>query len=56
MELHLAAQTEENIRAGMTPKEARRQARLKFGAVDVVREAYHSEDDDVCPNPQHQSD
>jgi hypothetical protein len=44
MELHLAAQTEENIRAGMTSEEARRQARLKFGAVDEVREAYHSEE------------
>ena len=31
IESHLAAQTEENIRAGMTPEEARRQAGVKFG-------------------------
>ena len=44
MESHLAAQTEENIRAGMTPAEARRHARLKFGAVEAVREDYHAEE------------
>jgi hypothetical protein len=33
IELHIASQTEENFRAGMTPAEARRQARLKIGAV-----------------------
>jgi len=33
MEEHLAQQTAENLRAGMTPAEARRQAVLKFGAV-----------------------
>ncbi len=43
METHLAAQTEENIRAGMTPTEAHRQARLKFGAVETVRADYHAE-------------
>ena len=40
---HLARQTEENLRAGMTPAEARRQAVLKFGAVQAVREDYHAE-------------
>ncbi len=40
---HLAAQTEENLRAGMIASEARRQARLKFGAVEAVREHYHAE-------------
>jgi predicted permease len=40
---HIAAQTEENIRAGMTPSEARRDARLKFGAVEAIREDYHAE-------------
>ncbi len=44
MESHLAAQTEEYLRAGMTPGEARRQARLKFGAVEAVRENYHAEE------------
>jgi predicted permease len=40
---HLAAQTEENVRAGMTPEEAHRQARLKFGSVEAVRADYHAE-------------
>ncbi len=40
---HIATQTEENIHAGMTPEEARRHARLKFGAVEAIREDYHSE-------------
>ncbi|WP_433983901.1 ABC transporter permease [Tunturiibacter empetritectus] len=43
MEGHLALQTAENLRAGMTPAEARRQAVLKFGAVEAIREDYHSE-------------
>jgi predicted permease len=43
MEEHLARQTEENLRAGMGPLEARRQAVLKFGAVQAVRENYHAE-------------
>jgi predicted permease len=43
MEEHLALQTEENLRAGMTPAEARRQAVLKFGAAQAVREVYHAE-------------
>ena len=37
-------QTEENSRAGMTSEEARRQARLKFGAEQAVREDYHAEE------------
>jgi putative ABC transport system permease protein len=43
MEEHLALQTEENLRAGMAVAEARRQAVLKFGAVEAVREDYHAE-------------
>jgi len=43
MESHLAAQTEDKIRAGMTPEEARRQAGLKFGAVEAVRQDYNAE-------------
>jgi putative ABC transport system permease protein len=43
MEEHLARQAEENLRAGMGPLEARRQAVLKFGAVQAVRENYHAE-------------
>jgi predicted permease len=44
IESHIAIQTEENIRAGMTPGGARRHARLKFGAVEAVREDYHAEE------------
>ena len=43
MQQHLALQTEENVRAGMNPVEAHRQARLKFGAVESIREGYHAE-------------
>jgi hypothetical protein len=43
IESHLATLTEENIRAGMTPDEARRHARLKFGPVEAVRGDYHAE-------------
>ena len=35
---HLAFQTEENLRAGMSPAEARRQAALKLGAAEAIRE------------------
>ena len=40
---HLAFQTEENLRAGMSPAEARRQAVLKLGAAEAVRERHHEE-------------
>jgi putative ABC transport system permease protein len=40
---HLALQMEENLRAGMTAAEARRQARLKLGAGEAIREDYHTE-------------
>ena len=43
MEEHIARQTADNLRAGMSPAEARRQAVLKFGAVEAIREEYHSE-------------
>src|SRR5580692_9672191 len=40
---HLALQTEENLRAGMSPVEARRQAALKLGASEAIREDHHAE-------------
>jgi predicted permease len=40
---HLALQTEENLRAGMSPAEARRQAALKLGAVQAIREQHNAE-------------
>lgn len=43
MESHIAAQTEEFIRTGISPDEARRRARLKFGAAESIREDYHAE-------------
>jgi len=43
MEEHLALQAAENLRAGMSPSEARRQAVLKFGTREGVRENYHGE-------------
>lgn len=43
IESHIAFQADENIRAGMNPEEARRQARLKFGALQAIREEYHAQ-------------
>src|SRR5712691_426874 len=43
IEEHLALQTAENVRAGLPPLEARRQAVLKFGAVGAVRESYRDQ-------------
>ena len=43
VEDHLALQTAENVRAGLPPAEARRQAVLKFGAVEAVKEHYRDQ-------------
>ena len=43
VEEHLALQTEEYVRAGLPPAEARRQAILKFGPVEAVREQHFAE-------------
>lgn len=40
IEGHLALQTAENVKAGLPPAEARRQAILKFGAVEAIKEDY----------------
>jgi predicted permease len=40
IEEHLQSQTEDNIRLGMAPAEARRAALLKFGGVESVKEEY----------------
>jgi predicted permease len=40
---HLALQTEENLRAGMPPVEAHRQAALKLGAAQAIREQHNAE-------------
>src|SRR5215472_8953100 len=41
---HVAMETEENMRAGMAPGEAHRQAILRVGAVEAIREQYHAEE------------
>jgi len=43
IEEHLALQTAENLRAGLSPVEARRQAMLKFGGVEAVKQDYQAE-------------
>jgi predicted permease len=43
IEEHLALQTEENLSAGMPLAEARRQAVLKFGAMEAIKEDYRAE-------------
>lgn len=40
---HIERQTEKNLRAGMTPDEARRQALIKFGGVEQARESTRDE-------------
>jgi hypothetical protein len=37
---HIQMHLDDNVRAGMSPEEARRQALLKFGAVEAVKESY----------------
>ena len=43
IEEHLALQTAENVRAGLSSVEARRQAVLKFGAVEAMKESYRDQ-------------
>jgi predicted permease len=43
IEEHIALETAENVRAGLSAVEARRQAILKFGAVESIKEDYHAE-------------
>src|SRR5262252_7026458 len=40
---HIAMQTAENLRAGLPPLEARRQALLKFGSVEAAKESYREQ-------------
>jgi len=43
IEEHLALLTADNVRAGLSPAEARRQALLKFGGVEATRHDYRAE-------------
>jgi predicted permease len=43
LQLHIDMQTEDNVRSGMTPEAARRAARLKFGAMESIKESYRDQ-------------
>jgi predicted permease len=43
IEGHIALQTKDNLRAGMSHIEARRQAMLKFGGVEAIKQDYRAE-------------
>ena len=43
IEEHIAMQTAENLRAGLPPVDARREALLKFGSVEAIKEAYRDQ-------------
>jgi predicted permease len=43
IEEHIALQTAEFMKAGLPPSEARRQALLKFGAVEAMKEEYRNQ-------------
>ena len=42
IQTHIALQTEENLRTGMSPAEALRRATLKFGSLEAIREGHHA--------------
>ena len=44
LEDYVAREAEANIKAGMSEDEARRQARMKLGAAEAIREQYHAEE------------
>jgi hypothetical protein len=43
IEEHIAMQTAENLRGGLSLVEARRQALLKFGNVEAIKETYRDQ-------------
>src|SRR5688572_13100010 len=40
---HVAMQAAEYVRDGLSPEEARREARLKFGSVEAIKESYRDQ-------------
>jgi len=42
-EEHIAMQTAENLRAGLSSVEARRQALLKFGSMEAIKDSYRDQ-------------
>ncbi len=49
IEEHLALQTADNFRAGLSPVEARRQAALQFGGVETIKESYRDQKGTAAP-------
>jgi predicted permease len=43
LESHIEMQVEDNVRGGMSPEEARRQAAIKFGGLDAAKEMYRDQ-------------
>jgi predicted permease len=43
IEAHIAFQTDENIRSGLSPEEARREAVWKFGPVETIKDSYREQ-------------
>src|SRR6266567_3306299 len=43
IESHLQLHIEDNLRAGMLPEEARRQAMIKLGGIESAKEAYRDQ-------------
>ncbi len=43
LQSHIEMQIDDNIRAGMPPEEARRQAKLKFGGLEAAKENYRDQ-------------
>src|SRR5436190_21700756 len=43
IESHLQLHIEDNLRLGLSPEEARRQASIKLGAIESIKEAYRDQ-------------
>src|SRR6059036_3962282 len=43
IESHLQMHIEDNLRSGMTPEEARRQAMIKLGGIETTKESYRDQ-------------
>jgi putative ABC transport system permease protein len=43
LESHIQMHTEDNLRSGMTPEEARRQAMIQMGGIESTKEAYRDQ-------------
>jgi len=50
LEAYLVREAEANIQVGMSEDEARRQARMRLGAAESIRDQYHAEEGLPCWN------